>query len=486
MDLTPEEVYQISKGDHEIAGFITLLLETIHRQTQQIEQLQSRVHELERQLGQNSNNSSKPPSSDGFRKPTNLRTPGGKKGAPKGHEGHTLRFSECPDEVIKHSLSVCSHCSASLVGEPCEGYERRQVFDLPQPRIVVTEHRAEKKCCPHCHTLQQATFPRGVNAPVQYGDSVTAWAVYLVAYQMLPLERACEVFADLTGYRPSEATLLSRLKIAYEQLAPYEQTIRGHLIASAVIHADETSARIEGTKQWLHNASTPCWTLQSFHDNRGSQAFDDIGLLPGYTGILMHDCHMPYFKDKYAFQHALCGAHLIRECQGIAEYDRHHWAPQMKQLLQMSWRLVQSARQANRPLAPNTIHRIEERYDAILRLGESEWRQGRMRQKTGPRGRKSKSKAANLGERFRLHKEAILRFLRDDRVPFDNNQAERDIRMVKVKHKISGTFRTWQGAEYFARARSFISTLRKQKLPILASLTSALRHQFHFPMPSPT
>lgn len=270
------------------------------------------------------------------------------------------------------------------------------------------------------------------------------------------------------------------MKQGYEQLAPYEQTIRDHLATAAVIHADETGARIEGARQWLHNISTPHWTFQAFHDKRGSQAFDDIGFLPDYNGIVMHDCNMPYFKDKYRFEHALCGAHLIRECQGIAEYDHHHWASQMKALLQMGLKLVQSAQGANRPLAANTIRYIEERYDAILRWGELEWEQGRKREKTGPRGRKSKSKAANLGERFRVYKEAILRFLRDARVPFDNNQAERDIRMVKVKQKISGTFRTWEGAAYFARARSFISTLRKQNLPILSSLMSALQHQFRF------
>jgi len=485
---TSQQVLQIAKGDTEIATFISALLdqnrkltELVQQQHAKIEQLEQRVKDLERQLGQNSNNSSKPPSSDGFRKPTNLRTPGGKKGAPKGHKGHTLHMTDTPDTIITHKVESCSKCSASLSGEAVEGYEKRQVFELPQPHLVVTEHRAEKKCCPHCHSHQQATFPNGVNAPVQYGDSLTSWAVYLVAYQMIPLERACELIADLSGgFRPSEATLLSRLRTAHGQLAPYEQTIRNQVAASALVHADETSARIEGTQQWLHNASTAYWTFQSFHDNRGSKAFDDIGLLPAYTGILMHDCHMPYFKDKYAFKHALCGAHLMRECQGIAEYDRHHWASQMKHLLQMSWRLVRSARQANRPLSPNTIHRIEERYDAILRLGESEWDHGRKREKTGPRGRKSKSKSANLGERFRIHKEAILRFLRDARVPFDNNQAERDIRMTKVKQKISGTFRTWEGAEQFARARSFISTLRKQNLPILSSLTSALRQQFYF------
>ncbi|GIO41329.1 DUF6444 domain-containing protein [Paenibacillus apis] len=198
MDPSPQEVLQIAKGDTEIATFITALLdqnrrltELVERQAARIEQLELRVKDLERQLGQNSNNSSKPPSTDGFRKPTNLRTPGGKKGAPKGHKGHTLKFSECPDEVIEHSLSRCSVCSTSLQKEDSMGYERRQVFDLPEPRMLVTEHRAEKKYCPCCQRIQQAAFPQEVSAPVQYGHSLTAWTVYLVSYQMLPLDRAC-------------------------------------------------------------------------------------------------------------------------------------------------------------------------------------------------------------------------------------------------------------------------------------------------------
>ncbi|GAA3401778.1 IS66 family transposase [Paenibacillus hodogayensis] len=481
MKMSPEEIERISHGTpSEIAAVITRLLEIIDQQAARIVALENRVAELERQLGQNSQNSSKPPSSDGFRKPSNSRKSGGKKGAPKGHTGHTLHLSEHPDTIILHPVTTCSHCAASLVGEPSEGYEKRQVFDLPQPRFLITEYRAEKKCCPHCRSMQQAAFPDQVNAPVQYGDSLTTWTVYLMAYQMLPLSRTCEIFTDLTGHRPSEATLLSRLDRAHTQLAPYEQTIRKRVLSSQVAHADETTLRVDKSKVWLHNLSTPNWTFQGVHEHRGSKAFDDLGLLPRYTGILVHDCNMPYFKEKYSFQHALCGAHLLRECQGIAEYDHHHWASQMKGLLQQSWRLVRSARQANRPLAPNTLTYIDSRYEAILRLGKSESQRGRKREKTGPCGRKSKSKAANLGERFRLHKEAILRFLRDDRVPFDNNQAERDLRMAKVKHKISGTFRTRQGADQFARARSFISTLRKQQLPILASLSAAIRHDFQF------
>jgi transposase len=473
LKFTQEQVLQISKGDLEIAEFITQLLN-------RIDFLENRVKELERQLGQNSQNSSKPPSSDGFRKPTNLRKPGGKKGAPLGHKGHTLKMVENPDTLITHTITTCSQCSASLAGIPCEGYERRQIFDLPEPRLLVAEHRAEKRRCPHCSTLQQASFPAEVRAPVQFGPGFAAWTVYLNMYHMLPLERIGQFFADLTGHRPSEATLLSHLKTMHQDLAPHVQTIRKQLLASPVAHADETSIRIEGKKQWLHNVSTSHWTYQAVHDTRGSQAFDDIGILPNYTGILMHDCNMPYFKDKYAYSHALCSAHLIRECQGIAQYDHHRWAIRMKRLLQVSWRLVRAVRQAKRALPPDQVQRIKQLYDQIIRQGESEWGSGRIREKTGPRGRKSKSKAANLGERFRLHKEAILRFLQDARVPFDNNQAERDIRMAKVKQKISGTFRTWEGAEQFARARGFISTLRKQNLPVLTSLTAVLRGEFCF------
>jgi transposase len=474
LKFSKERITQISKGNPEdIALFITSLLETIER-------LENRVQELERQLNQNSKNSSKPPSSDGFRKPTNLRVPGGKNGAPKGHDGHTLRFVEQPDEVIIHPLPWCLHCSASLNEVTHSGYEKRQVFDLPVPRLLVTEHRAEKKCCPFCNHTQQAAFPVQVNAPVQYGEGFASWTVYLNMYQMLPLERTQQFFADLTGQRPSEATLLSHMEGMHQALEPHERTIREHLLRTEVAHADETTVRIEGKKQWLHNMSDARWTHMAVHKSRGSQAMDDIGILPAYTGILVHDCNMPYFKDKYTFGHALCCAHLMRECQGITDYDHHRWSTQMKQLLQESWRLARAAKQENRELDENKLLALERRYDEILRQGEAEWRKGKQREKTGPRGRKSKSKAANLGERFHLHKHAILRFLRDARVPFDNNQAERDIRMVKVKEKVSGTFRTWRGAEQFARARGFISTARKQDLCILSSLTSVLLGNFRF------
>jgi transposase len=487
MDLTSQRVLEICKGDEEIAVYFRALLahnqqliETVAYQARRIEQLEQRVHELERQLGQNSNNSSKPPSSDGLRKPTNLRTSGGKKGAPNGHKGHTLQFAENPDEIVTHPLATCGQCSASLDTVMSITYEKRQVFDLPPPSVRVIEHRAEKKCCPQCGLQQCAAFPAHVNAPTQYGAGFTAWTAYLHAYQLLPLERIAQLFADLTGYRPSEATLLLSLQNMSNSLKETEQTIRTELFRKPLIHADETGIRLDGKTHWVHTISDADWTLLGVHPKRGSQAMDELGFLPFYLGIVVHDCLPAYFKEVYAFDHALCNAHLLRECQGIAEHDGHEWARQMKELIQESWKLASASRRTRNPMAENLIQSILTRYDDILERGKEEWSKDEVRAKTGPRGRKVKSKAANLGERLRTYKNFILRFIWDEQIPFDNNQAERDIRMVKVKQKISGSFRTESGAKIFLRLRSIISTLLKQNRPVLSSLTSAIRGQLCF------
>lgn len=486
MDLNPQQVLQICKNDTEIAGYfhemlahIRVLTDTVQQQANEIKSLKAEIHELKRQLGQNSNNSSKPPSSDGFRKPTNLRTPGGKKGAPKGHQGHTLDFVSTPDEIIVYELSSCANCSATLDGVT-KAYVRRQVFDVPLPRLCVTEHRAEKACCPHCHINQHATFPKGIDAPVQYGDGFTAWTAYFSVYQLLPLERITRLFYDLTGYQPSQATLLAqinRMTIAVESIIPF---IREQLRSKPVVHTDETGLRLQGKQHWLHSVSDADWTYLAIHPNRGSGAIEKMDVLTTYKGVVVHDCLNSYFKPEYRFEHALCNVHLMRECKGIAEHDRHQWAIHMKDLLKESWDLAKAARIVEEPLTPEVISHIELRYDHILHQGKIEWDKDPVPVKTGPRGRKSKSKAANLGERFQLNKGAILRFLSDARVPFDNNQAERDIRMTKVKSKISGAFRTIEGGEQLATIRSFISTLIKQKLPLHSSLLSLLRGQFNF------
>lgn len=384
MKVSADEVNKMSKGDPEIADIFHGLFAVISKQSEHIEKLTERiekqsiimneqakqideqakqidaqakkivklekqVHELERQLSQNSNNSSKPPSSDGLRKPTNLRAPGGKKGAPKGHDGTTLRFSDQPDEIIVHALNTCSRCSASLEDAESLTYEKRQVFDLPPPKIWITEHRAVKQCCSNCGLQQRAHFPEQVKAPTQYGTGFTTWTAYLHTYQMIPLDRISRMFSELTGYRPSEATLLSSLQTMHHALAEAEDTIRTALRQQSVVHADETGCRIEGKTEWMHVVSDAQWTLLGIHPNRGNKGMDALGFLPSYTGAVVHDCLAAYFKPHYTFSHALCNAHLLRECQGIVEHDGHQWAQQMKELCKKAGRWCNVMHKTNNP-----------------------------------------------------------------------------------------------------------------------------------------
>lgn len=477
LQITQEDALKIyDAGREATADFIMMLVA-------EIRDLKDQVKKLQDQVNQNSHNSSKPPSSDGLRKPpVNLRKSGGKKGAPKGHPGHTLHQSEHPDHIITLTTGeTCEYCCSPLLDAAFIGHEIRQVFDLPVPRLVVTEYHAEQRWCSCCHRVTQATFPSEVTAPVQYGKGFSAWTVYLNARHMIPLERIQELFADLTNQRLSEGTLLSFMRRIHTKLGEVESFIREQIAKSPVLHADETGCRVAGKTHWLHTHSTREWTLLNVHEKRGFKAFSEVGILLNYLGTVVHDCHSSYFKEIYRFVHALCGVHLIRECIGIVQNDHQRWAAHMIRLLLASWNMVKEARAHDRPLKPDTIERIERLYDTILQRGESEWHQGKVRPKTGTRGRKCKSPAANLGERFLTYKESILRFLYDARVPFDNNQAERDLRMTKVKQKVSGSFRTWEGAHQFARAHGFISTLRKQGLPILNSLIAILHDTFVFP-----
>lgn len=487
MELTPEQILQICKGDPEISSVVQLIYD---QQNARIKQLEARVAELEvevrdlkRQLGQNSQNSSKPPSSDGLRKPpVNLRKPGGKKGPPTGHPGHTLHQVAQPDQVIDLSAgSHCAHCHSAFPEAPALGYEKRQVWDLPAPRVVVSEYRAERRRCVCCRRITQASFPSEVRAPVQYGLGFAAWTVYFSARHMLPLQRIQEIFADLTHHSLSQATLLSFQRSMHAKLEPLEVCMAKQLASSPVLNADETGFRVEGKTRWLHTHSTPKWTLLYMHEKRGYLAFSKAGILPDFKGTVVHDCHTSYFNVKYGFIHALCGVHLMRECIGIIQNDRQRWAAHMLRLLRVSWHRAGEAHAEGLSLAKEQIERIESLYDQILKRGETEWHQGKVRPKVGRKGRQPKSPGANLGQRFLSHKPAILRFLHDAQVPFSNNLAERDLRMSKVKQKVSGSMRTEEGARQFARAQGVISTLRKQGLGILQSLIHIGTNSFSFP-----
>jgi transposase len=365
-----------------------------------------------------------------------------------------------------------------------EGIEKRQVFDLPSARIEVTEHQAEIKRCLRCGTYTKADFPDGISQPVQYGPKFKAQMVYWNQYQMIPLERVCEMTEDLYGHRPSEGTLVRICQEAAESVRPVQTAIHTFLKQQeSVGHFDETGVRVEGKLRWLHSASTAFLTYFAVHAKRGKIATDDIGILPGMKGIAMHDGWPTYFR--YAdVTHALCNAHHLRELTFLEEQYPQGWETEMKELLREIKTEVEKAKGKGEGEALSTkqLTKYEQRYDALIRRGlrvnpRPKVPEGKKR----GRGRIRQSPPRNLLLRMKIHKRAVLLFMRDFRVPFDNNQAERDIRMTKVKQKISGGFRSWQGAEAFCLIRGYISTARKNGQRVLNVLRDAIEGRPYLP-----
>jgi transposase len=428
------------------------------------EQLEQRVKELEGRLNQDSRNSSKPPSSDGPAKPVvkNLREKSGRKpGGQPGHAGTTLRQMAVPDRIETHSPVQCD-CGHGLAGEPVLRVERYQVFDLPEPRLVVTEHDVEVKCCPCCGATSKGVLPLEVSpAPVQYGPRVMAMLVYLRVYQLLPYERLGELCRDLFGFSVSKASIESAEAQADGRLQPFVEALAEVMAGAEVLHADETGFRAEGHTRWLHVLATQRHTLYQVHEQRGGAAMDAHGVLPRFQGTLIHDCWGPYFH--YDCAHGLCGAHLLRELKFAHEEQGQAWAFELYALLEAMCGL-KTAR-GGEPFSPQAVASLEAMYDGILARGRSELPADPP--KTGRRGRTKKSKARNLHERLVRHRDAALRFLHDSQVPFTNNVAEQAVRMAKVQQKISGCMRTLAGAQRFARLRSYVATLKKHGMNVL-------------------
>ncbi|GCE16750.1 hypothetical protein KDK_05500 [Dictyobacter kobayashii] len=292
-----------------------------------------RIEELERRLGKDSHNSSKPPSSDGLgRKPGKQRRKSGKtSGGQAGHHGHTLMQALTPDSVVLHRPTHCEACQYPLEQEAAITNERRQVHDLPTWRLLVEEHCRQAICCPYCQHVTQASFPAGVDAAVQYGPQVQALAVYLSHFQLVPLQRTCEALADLCGCQLSEGTLVRWIAQAAKTLESSIERIKTLLLASPLQHADETGMRVKGILHWMHLNATPWLTLYSWHRKRGHQALEQIGIWPHYQGRSMHDRWSSY--DRYLCTHSLCGAHLLRDCLYVAEQEKQPWGQAMFDLL---------------------------------------------------------------------------------------------------------------------------------------------------------
>ena len=468
---------QLSKDD-----LIALLLAQEARHAAEMQALQAEmavlragIAELERRLGLNSSNSGKPPSSDGLKKPPRVRSlrerSGKKPGGQKGHPGETLRRTATPDTTVDHFPLACTTCGEALTEAMATGHVARQVFDLPEHQaLIVTEHRAHGCRCAACSTLTRAAFPEGVSAPVQYGTRIGAFVLYLLHYQLLPEKRLAALMADLFGVKLVTATI-ARISQDYAQRCQiFADAVRDHVAAAPVKHMDETGFRIGGKTQWLHIASTMLLTFYRISPKRGS-------LLGNVIGIVVHDHWKPYYTLEGVL-HALCNAHHLRELKALVEIEREQWARKMQRLLRLACHATNLARERDVPLRPSRVAMIVRCYDHIVAEGIAfhEAQPGLAAATAGRRGPPPRRVGHNLLLRLSTRKQDVLRFLTDPRVPFTNNQGEQDGRMMKLRQKISGGFRSVAGARDFAVIRSLISTAKKQGWDLLQTLTSDPNH----------
>jgi len=385
-----------------------------------------------------------------------------------GHPGHTLRMVEKPDRIVRHAVERCAHCGRALARQAPDQIERRQVFDLPEPKLEVTEHQAEVKTCP-CGCVNRAAFPPEVAAPVQYGPRVKSVAVYLGEYQLLPFDRLAEIMRDLFACeRFSEGTLANFKADCSWRLEPVEAAIRALATQAEVAGFDETGVRATGSLHWLHTVSTRLLTWYYAHKRRGRVAMDAAGILGDYRGRAVHDGWKSYFD--YGCDHALCNGHLLRELTFLREEQSQKWAKAMIEHLLAIKKAVATASAAGLTALPSADQeRFLKDYERIVQAG---YAQNPLATPLGPkrRGRRKQSKARNLLDRFRDHPDSVLAFMRDFAVPFDNNQSERDLRMMKLRQKISGTFRSFPALVNFCRIRGYVSTARKNGLNALDAL----------------
>jgi transposase len=435
--------------------------------------LMARVAELERQLGLHSGNSGKPPSSDGLKKPPrtrSLREPSGKPaGGQTGHLGKTLTRVAQPDATVNHFPGSCSNCGAALSQDTASDPIIRQVFDLPEPRpLIVTEHRAHRCRCTQCGTQTRAAFPPDVTAPVQYGPRIAAFVVYLLHYQLLPEKRLAALMADLFGVHLVTATIASMSRNCAARFSDFVDNLRDLVAAAPVKHLDETGFRISGKTQWLHVASTILLTCYRVCAKRGS-------LAENLQGIVVHDHWKPYYTLSGVL-HALCNAHHLRELQALIDIEREDWARRMQILLRRACHAANLARQRGQPVPPTLIALIERCYDRITTNGLAY--HAALPDIVPPdtkakrRGRKPRRIGHNLLLRLTTRRPDVLRFLSDPAVPFTNNLAERDVRMMKLKQKISGGFRCAENAAEFGIIRSLLSTTKKQGWDVLTTLAA--------------
>ena len=439
--------------------------------------LAERIQKLEDQLAKNSRNSGKPPSSDGFDKPAprSLRKRSHRRrGGQTGHVGYKLEMVKKPDHIKTYIVEECAHCQNSLKRQKVERIEKRQVFDLPKVQMEVTEHQAQVKRCAGCGKETRAEFPKEVNQAVQYGIEAKSQMTYLNHEQHIPLKRSCDVFEEFYGHRPAEATVYAAGVEAADLVTSVTEAIKEHLtLLEEVIGNDETGMRIGGKLYWLQTTGTTFLTYYAYHQKRGKIAMDAINILPRFKGRVVHDDLPSYFQ--YDFQHVLCNAHHLRVLLFLQERYPQKWiAPLIALLLEIKKKVETAQRQHQTQLSARQKTIYLAQYDKLIQQGlRANPPPKTGSRKPGQRGRLKQSPARNLLLRLKEHQAAVLAFMVDFKVPFDNNQSERDLRMMKVKQKVSGCFRSEEGAGVFCRIRGYLSTARKNGLMALSALRLA-------------
>ena len=455
--MSPDDIRAVYRqGEEAVVGLITMLIDRLNF-------LEEEVIRLKGIIDKDSHNSSKPPSTD-FKRPhpKSLRQKGQRKsGGQPGHQGFTLQRVKNPHHRIIHPLTGRCTCGRNIKDGRFIDFERRQVADIPPPQALeYTEHCAEIFEC-RCGKIHTAPFPEGVDAPIQYGARIRAYLAYFSVYQLLPQKRCVEMLNDVFGVAMSEGTVNNTLQLAYRNLETTEEAIKDALRSSPTMHLDETGMYVNGHRLWGHGCGSTLYTYFFCHEQRGSVAIEAGGMLFEYLGRIIHDGWKSYF-DFECF-HALCNAHHLRELVFIKEQYKQTWAGNMIELLCRIKKTVDRAKDAKRiQLSAATLQRYRNRYRRLVAAGYRANPPPEPRErKDGQRGKLKQHPARNLLDRLKKYESEALAFMYDFNVPFDNNLAERDLRMNKVKQKVSGCFRSMAGAQAFCRIRGFISTVRK-------------------------
>lgn len=472
MEFSDEEQDHIRKSHPIIIEIIARLISIIQLLRERNHELENRNRELENRSNLNSSNSSIPPSKNplNHKKIPNSRVRSGKNpGGQIGHIGTTLSPAEKPDIIIEHAPKVCSRCGATVQTKLLQFLDERQEAELPPTTILWIAHRIFSYHCPDCHTITNGEFPRHVTQKVQYGVRLTAYVAYLSVYQLIPVKRLTHILSDLHGCSISPGTVINMVERVGGNLEEFADKIRELLIESPVVHTDETGMKVGKKKSWLHVASTKLLTLYGIFGSRGHAGIEALGVLPHYFGIAVHDFWDSY--HKYPCNHAYCNAHILRELKRVEEETKQDWAIRMRELLLKAKKISEIFHDKGKLVDPSLIKFLNEEYSNIIIEGM----QANPPPKPikGKKGRRKQPHSRNLLERMQNNQTEILLFLTNPLAPFDNNLAERDIRMPKLKMKISGLFRSENGAQAFSRIRSYVSTMQKNEISIIDGLMKA-------------